>query len=113
MSIITNINISPISISANLVGAQYDNFEITSITMKDGKLYHTTYTDSSEEPLFSGGSGSSSLFKSYTSVVFIKIVQYQLSPLLIVYDRGISSILTLIIYLLIYSVPMYVPMCCA
>ena len=75
MSIITNISISPISISANLVGAQYDDFEITAITMKDGTLYSTIYTDPSEESLYSGSSSSSSLFKSYTSVDFIKTIR--------------------------------------
>lgn len=74
MSIITSINISPISLSANLVGAKYGDFEITAITMKDGRLYNKIYADSSGEELYLGSSSSSSLLKSYTSVDFIKTI---------------------------------------
>ena len=72
-SIITNIEISPISISANLIGCSYDDFEIKSLTMKDGTIYSTTY-DNSANSLFSGGHGSSSILKSYTSINFQKII---------------------------------------
>lgn len=74
MSIITDISISPISISANIIGAKYEDFEIRAITMKDGTIYNTTYTEPYEESLYSGSSSSSSIFKSYTSVNFTKTI---------------------------------------
>lgn len=65
MSIITSIKVSPLSISANLIGMSYDNFYISKITMKDGTVY-----DANEF----NGSASSSFLKGYTSVEFNKVI---------------------------------------
>ena len=74
-SIITSIEISPISISVNLFGDSYDNFVISSITMKDGTTYNTDFSQSSEQDyLFLSGSASTSLFKSYNSFNFSRII---------------------------------------
>lgn len=64
-SIITSIKISPISISANLIGMNYDNFYISKINMKDGTVYDTTYFNSS---------ASTSFLKAYTSSEFNKVI---------------------------------------
>ena len=65
MSIITSIKVSPISISANLVGMRYDDFYISKITMKDGTIYDNSKFNSSS---------SSSFLKGYTSVEFNKVI---------------------------------------
>lgn len=65
MSIITSIKVSPLSISANLIGMSYDNFYISKIIMKDGTVY-----DANEF----NGSASSSFLKGYTSVEFNKVI---------------------------------------
>lgn len=74
-SIITSISISPISIYVNLLGDNYDNFNISKITMKNGIVYNgEMYNLSNRECIFSSASSGSSLFKSYTSGNFTKIL---------------------------------------
>lgn len=65
MSIITSIKVSPISISANLIGMRYDDFYISKITMKDGTVYDASKFNRS---------ASSSFLKGYTSVEFNKVI---------------------------------------
>lgn len=74
-SFITSINISPISISANLIGKQSDNFYINGIIMKDGTTYKSDGNNlTGDNSIFISGSGSTSFLKSYTSNDFSKIV---------------------------------------
>lgn len=65
MSIITSIKVSPLSISANLIGMRYDDFYISKITMKNGAVYDANEFNSS---------ASSSFLKGYTSVEFNKVI---------------------------------------
>ncbi|WP_297132447.1 DUF4179 domain-containing protein [Terrisporobacter sp.] len=77
-SIITSIEVSPISISVNLLGDSYNNFVISSITMKDGTTYDTGLVSSAEKNnLFLGGSTSTSFFKSYHSINFSQIINVE------------------------------------
>lgn len=74
-SLITSISISPISIYVNLLGDQYDNFIISSITMKDGTIHNGYMPNlSNKKCIFRSGGGGSSFLKSYVSGNFNKII---------------------------------------
>ena len=64
------------SIYVNLLGDQYDDFDIKAITLKDGTVLNCVMSDlSNRESIFtSGGGGSSSLIKSHTCGNFSKIL---------------------------------------
>lgn len=68
---ITSVNISPISISANLIGRNNGNFRIDEITLKDGQSYNGNYNN---DIYFSSQNISSSFLKAYTSAEFSKIL---------------------------------------
>lgn len=68
---ITSVNISPISVSANLIGRNNGNFMIDEITLKDGKSYSGNYNN---DIYISSQNISSSFLKAYTSAEFSKVL---------------------------------------
>lgn len=68
---ITSVNISPISVSANLIGRNNGNFMIDEITLKDGKSYSGNYNN---DIYISSQNISSSFLKAYTSAEFNKVL---------------------------------------
>lgn len=65
-SLITSINVSPISISANLIGKHSNNFMINIITFKDG----TILTNDN----FLGANTSTSFLKAFTSIELSEVI---------------------------------------
>ncbi|MGL6104639.1 DUF4179 domain-containing protein [Romboutsia sp.] len=63
---ITTVNISPISVSANIIGQNNGDFMIQEVTLKDGTIYK-------EQDFISSGA-SSSFLKAFSNVEFSKAV---------------------------------------
>ncbi|MGL5347264.1 MAG: DUF4179 domain-containing protein [Peptostreptococcaceae bacterium] len=63
---VRSVNISPISVSANIIGKNNGNFTIQEVTLKDGTSYK------GED--FNSMGNSSSLLKAFTSVEFGKVI---------------------------------------
>ncbi len=76
---ITKVNISPISVSANLIGRNKGNFMIEKVNLKNG-----TYLD------FSTGGLSSSLLKVFTNVEFSKVIDVNQIDSITINDKVIK-----------------------
>ena len=79
---VRKVNISPISVSANLIGKNNGDFMIEEVTLKDGTSYNATD--------FISSGGSSSFLKAFTNVEFGKVVDANQIEIITIDGRGIK-----------------------